>query len=87
MIDDAVPEAKAEIRQRNVEKLTADQQVLYEVISAYEKIAPGQLYDEYQSRAEEPKSNRMVRNYLQKMERYNLLNAEGKNRGRIYTTK
>jgi orc1/cdc6 family replication initiation protein len=86
VIEESVPEAKSEIRQRNVEKLTADQQILYEIISEREEIAPNELYKEYRTRAEEPKSDRMVRNYLQKMERYNLLKAEGKNRGRTYTT-
>jgi orc1/cdc6 family replication initiation protein len=84
VIDGAVSEAKAEIQQRNVEKLNSDQRVLYEIISEHEEIAPSVLYDEYQERVDSPKTNRMVRNYLKKMERYNLIMADGENRGRTY---
>lgn len=84
IIRDALSEAKSEIRQRNVEKLTTDQRVLHDIITEYEDIAPSTLYREYQNRVNDPKSDRMVRNYLQKMERYNLIRAEGHNRGRRY---
>jgi orc1/cdc6 family replication initiation protein len=84
-LEAAVPEAKAEIQQRNVEKLTEDQRVLYEIITDHEEIAPSDLYEEYRERVENPKTDRMVRNYLQKMERYNLIAADGENRGRTYS--
>lgn len=35
--------------------------------------------NEYRDHAENPKSDRIVRNYLKKMERYNLVRAEGHN--------
>jgi orc1/cdc6 family replication initiation protein len=84
VIRGAVSEAKAEIQQRNVEMLTEDQRVLYEIITDHEEIAPSDLYEEYRERVEKPKTDRMVRNYLQKMERYNLIAADGENRGRTY---
>jgi len=84
IIQDAVSEAKSEIRQRNVERLTSHQQIVYKIISEYEEIAPSDLYAEYHDRADNPKTDRMVRNYLKKMERYNLVRAEGHNRGRTY---
>jgi len=84
VIRGAVSEAKAEIRQRNVENLTADQHILYEIITEHEEIGPSDLYEAYRDRAENPKSDRMVRNCLQKMERYNLVQAKGRNRGRTY---
>jgi orc1/cdc6 family replication initiation protein len=84
VIRGAVSEAKAEIQQRNVEKLTKDQRVLYDIITDHEEIAPSDLYEEYRERVENPKTDRMVRNYLQKMERYNLIAADGENRGRTY---
>lgn len=79
-----VSEAKSEIRQRNVDRLTSHQQVIYEIISEHGDIEPSDLYAEYQDHAENPKSDRMVRNYLKKMERYNLVRSEGHNRGRTY---
>jgi Cdc6-like AAA superfamily ATPase len=84
IIRNAVSEAKSEIRQRNVDRLTSHQQIVYEIISEHDEIAPSDLYAEYRNRADNPKTDRMVRNYLKKMERYNLLRAEGHNRGRTY---
>lgn len=84
VIDDSVSEAKAEIRQRNVEMLTDHQQVLYEIITERGEVAPSDLYEAYRTRVDDPKSDRMVRNYLRKLERYNLIKATGQNRGRTY---
>jgi orc1/cdc6 family replication initiation protein len=84
IIRNAVPEAKAEIKQKNTEKLIPDQQTLYEIIVEDAGIAPGELYDRYEKRVEDPKTKRMVRNYLQKLCHYNLVVAEGDNRGRTY---
>ncbi|MFC6838422.1 Cdc6/Cdc18 family protein [Halomarina ordinaria] len=86
-IGDAVPEAESEIAQKDIEKLTPDQRALYDIICEYDEIAPGDLYREYRERVEEPKSDRMVRNYLSKMQHYNLISARGENRGRTYRTR
>lgn len=84
IIQDAVSEANSEIRQRNVERLTSHQRIVYKIITDHGEISPSDLYEEYRERAENPKTDRMVRNYLKKMERYNLVRAEGHNRGRTY---
>jgi Cdc6-like AAA superfamily ATPase len=84
IIREAVPEAKAEIKQKNTEKLTTDQQTLYEIVAKNGGIAPGELYDRYERRVSGPKTKRMVRNHLQKLCHYNLVVAEGDNRGRTY---
>jgi orc1/cdc6 family replication initiation protein len=80
----AVPEAKAELRQKDVEKLTPDQRILYEVVQERGKVDPSDLYSEYRERAEDPKSRRMLRNHLQKLRHYNLIEAKGATRGRTY---
>ena len=84
IIRDAVPEAESEIKQRSVDILTEHQKVVYEVITEHGAITPSDLYAEYRDRVDDPKSDRMVRNYLRKMESYNLVRAEGQNRGRTY---
>lgn len=84
LIADSIPEAKAEITQKNTEKLTDDQQILYEIIADTGDIAPGDLYDRYEERADDPKTKRMVRNYLTKLTHYNLIEATGSDRGRRY---
>ncbi|WP_126665161.1 Cdc6/Cdc18 family protein [Haloterrigena salifodinae] len=83
-IEAAAPKAKAEIRRKNLEKLTDDQRTLYDIIEEQEEIAPDALYEAYREEVAEAKSRRMVRNYLRKMRRYNLVTAEGEGRARTY---
>lgn len=84
MVLEATPEAKEQIRQRNAEILTTVQRILYGVINEHGEISPSNLYEAYQDQADDPKSNRMVRNSPKKMERYNLVRSEGQTRGRTY---
>lgn len=84
VIEKATPEAKAEIQQKNLDKLTGDQRVLYEIIEESDGISPDALYDTYCERVDDPKSRRMTRNYLQKMRRYNLVEGIGEGKKRTY---
>lgn len=84
-IADAIPEAKAEVTQKNLEMLTTDQYAVYTTITEHGEITPGKLYDAYCERVYEPKTKRMVRNYLQKLRHYNLITATGDDRGRTYS--
>ena len=85
LIEEATPEAKAEIKRKNVEKLNVHQKTLYEIICDREGIAPDELYEMYCEAVDAPKSRRTTRNYLQKMRRYNLITAEGEGRARTYS--
>lgn len=84
VIEQAVSEAKTEIRQKTLAKLNTHQQILYDIITDHGEITPRELYTRYQERASNPRSNRMVRNYLSKLYHYNLIAADGENRGRTY---
>ena len=84
VIRSVIPEAKSEIRNEAIDRLNLDQKVLYDIIVENGTITPSSLYAEYQSRIEDPKTKRMMRNYLSKMERYKLIVAEGATRGRTY---
>jgi len=84
ILHEAAPEAKAEIRRKNIEKLTTDQKTLYEIIEEEGEVSPDALYEAYCDRVGEPKSQRTVRNYLHKMRRYNLVKAQGEGRARVY---
>jgi hypothetical protein len=42
------------------------------------------LYERYCEEVDEPKTKRTMRNYLTKMCQYNLIVADGENRGRTY---
>ena len=84
IIESAVPEARQELRQKNIEALTPHQRAVYDVIEDHEEIAPGDLYREYREQVDDPKADRTIRNYLNKLEQYNLITAEGTTRDRIY---
>jgi orc1/cdc6 family replication initiation protein len=84
MIHDAIPEAKDEIRQKHIDQLPPHQRTLYEIVHENESVAPGDLYETYRERVEEPRSDRTVRNYLSKLAHYNLITKAGDGRGRTY---
>lgn len=80
----AVPEAETLIHERTVERLTDHQRVLYEIVRERGEVAPGELYAAYEERVDDPKSRRTLRTYLVKMAHYDLVEAEGEKRGRVY---
>jgi orc1/cdc6 family replication initiation protein len=84
VIKDVVPEAKRELQQKTVEKLTPEQQVLYELITNLNEVSSGELYDRYCEAVDNPKTQRTMRNHLSKLQQYNLIVAEGKTKGRSY---
>ena len=84
VIRNVTPEAKSEIKQKTVDRLTPHQEILYEIIADTGEIKPRTLYEAYCDRAPEPKTKRMVRNYLSKLEHYNLIAAEGNTKARRY---
>ncbi|WP_336345967.1 Cdc6/Cdc18 family protein [Halalkalicoccus ordinarius] len=84
IIEAAVPDTRSELRQKTIEQLSHDQQMLYEIIEEHGETTPGTLYEAYEQRCDDPKSRRSVRNYLGKMEHYHLIDAEGEKRARVY---
>jgi orc1/cdc6 family replication initiation protein len=85
VIEGVIPETKAELQQKTVEKLTAHQQLLYEIITDHGDIPGGELYNQYCGQAEDPKTRRTMRNHLSKLEQYNLIAAEGNTKARVYS--
>jgi orc1/cdc6 family replication initiation protein len=83
-IEEAIETAKPTLRRQTLDQLTDHQRVLYDLIADANGIAPGTLYERYCQQVEEPRSRRMVRNYLSKLEHYDLVDATGQNRGRRY---
>lgn len=84
LIEEAIPEARQRVRQKDIEKIQAHQRALYDIIAEHGEIGAGELHDVYEERVDEPRSRRMRRNYLDKMEHYNLIVSEGDNRWRSY---
>ncbi|WP_135822387.1 Cdc6/Cdc18 family protein [Halostella litorea] len=83
-ITQAIPAARSELHQQNIEKLNEHQQTVYDIVADAEVITPGELYDRYEGAVSDPKTKRTVRNYLQKMVHYDLIESEGEKRGREY---
>ncbi|WP_256451705.1 Cdc6/Cdc18 family protein [Methanonatronarchaeum sp. AMET6-2] len=86
LIDQAVSETHSEIQQRTTDKLTHHQQVLYDIIVESGEIGGGELYQQYRQSVTDPKTRRTMRNYLQKLEQYNLIEAHGTTKARTYTS-
>jgi len=84
VIRKAVSETKAELRDRTTDKLTHHQQVLYEIICDHDEINGGNLYEKYTKQVSEPKTKRTMRNYLKKLQQYDLITTHGQTRGRSY---
>lgn len=79
-----VEDARKEVRQKSLSKLTRHQRKLYEIVTDAEEVEPGDLYARYREAVDDPKTDRTVRNYLQKMDQYNLIHTTGSGRGRTY---
>lgn len=86
-IESAIPEAVKQDQSESLEKLNDDQRILYDIIKQEGEIKPRELYDRYREAAEEPKVERTLRNYLQKMENYRLIESTGKGTGTKYELK
>ncbi|MFW5929576.1 MAG: Cdc6/Cdc18 family protein [Halobacteriota archaeon] len=82
-VRDAVPEAETEIRTRTLDSLNEHQRVVYDVVREQGEAEPADVYEAYERRVEAPKTKRTLRNYLSKMAQYDLVDAEGKGRGRV----
>ena len=73
------------MHRKSLDKLSAHQRTLFEIIDARGEIAPTDLYSAYRERVREPKTDRTVRNCLRKMgAHYDLVVAEGTSRDRTY---
>jgi orc1/cdc6 family replication initiation protein len=85
IIEECVPKAKENNKQKNVEKLNPHQQKLYDILKdADGEMKPRNLYDSYRDEVDDPKGERMLRKYLKKMDHYNLVESEGSGRWTTY---
>uniref|UniRef100_UPI00300EE657 Cdc6/Cdc18 family protein n=1 Tax=Halovenus sp. HT40 TaxID=3126691 RepID=UPI00300EE657 len=85
-IDEAIPAARAELRQKSLDRLTSDQLAVYEVLRESGEIMPKEITSAYRQRVDEPKSKRTVRKYLRKLEQYNLIESAGQGPSKVYRT-
>jgi cell division control protein 6 len=85
-ITDAIPAARAELRQKSLDRLSDDQLAVYQVLRDSEELMPNEIVTRYAERVDEPKTKRTVRKYLRKLEQYNLVESEGSGPSRVYRT-
>jgi len=81
----AASDARAELKQTNIDSLTPHQRAVYEVVSEYGPCGPSEIFKHYVERVDDARTKRTVRTYLSKMTQYNLLEAEGTSRDREYS--
>lgn len=84
LIEQSVPEVKDELRKKDENRLTSHQQAVLDILREHGELRPGNLYDHYEEKVDDPKTDRTIRNYLQKMNDYDLIKAEGEKRARTY---
>ncbi|WP_436936535.1 Cdc6/Cdc18 family protein [Halovenus marina] len=83
-IDEAIPKARAELREKSLDRLNDHQLAIYEILRENEELMPNEIVSHYSEQVQEPKSKRTVRKYLRKLEQYNLVKSEGKGPSRVY---
>lgn len=87
IVDVAIEDVGSRMRPAVVDRLNPHQEVLLEVLLDHDRLSPGELYDRYTDRIDDPRSNRTVRKYLRKLERYDLLVSSGTSQTRQYAPK
>lgn len=84
-VDEALPAARDQLRQKSLDALNPHQRTLYQLITEHAPVNPQTLYAQYRDRVEEPRTERTLRAYLSKLEQYNLIDSEGETSRRTYT--
>jgi cell division control protein 6 len=82
----AIKELDRAVEETREEELKEHQKLLLEIIREEDKIRSGDLYEEYREQAEQPKSERTLRNYLGDLDNRGLIEKSGVNRHREYRT-
>jgi len=86
-IDRAIPQARAELRQKSLDRLTDHQLAVYQVLRDAEELMPKEVMPRYSERVDDPKSKRTIRKYLRKLEQYNLVESSGQGPSKTYQTR
>ncbi len=85
LVDDAVLDAEAAVRQKTISKLNDHQRVLYECIEDSGPLIQKELYERYEQEHPDPITLRALRKtHLPKLEHYNLIETERGGEGKTY---
>ncbi|WEL22632.1 Cdc6/Cdc18 family protein [Halorhabdus sp. BNX81] len=83
-IEAAIPEARQEVRSRALDALHKEQRKVFEILQKSDGLPPREVYDRYVAAVTDPRTKRTVRSWLQKLEQYNLVEADGSGPTRTY---
>jgi len=85
-VERVVDDAETDIRERRIRSLGTHQRLLFSIIDERdgESVSSETLHTEYEKRAADPKARSTRRRYLKSLRRYNLIEASGNGRGRVY---
>lgn len=86
ILDEVEDTVSLDVRQRYEQQLATHPRVLYTIINEAGSISGGDLKLEYENRVSNVRSDRMRQKYLERLERYNLIEATGTGRGKKYHT-
>lgn len=80
------PVARSKIRQKRSSRLGRHERTLLEILRERGELSMGDLYGLYVDQVgdDDARSKRRRRDYLAKMQKYNLVRADGERRGRTY---
>ena len=81
---DAAEDARVQIKRKSIDSLTPHQRTVYEIVKQDGPLEPSEIFERYEQEVDSPRTKRTVRNYLSKMEQYNILEATGTTRSRSY---
>ena len=80
----AIETASQDVQRETLSRLNEHQYAIYEIVFEYDTLSPGDIFDRYRDRVDEPRSQRTVRKYLRKLSEYDLLTATGTAQTREY---
>lgn len=84
VLDQVEANVSLDVRQRYEDQLATHPRALYSLIKSAESISGRDLKQEYEDHVAEPRSDRMRQKYLERLERYNLIEKTGTTRNARY---
>lgn len=84
LVADVRADARAHVREQRVRTLGTHQRTLYEIIRDREEVTGEDLHAAYEERVQDPRGKRRRRQYLDALERYDLVEQRGHGRAASY---
>jgi orc1/cdc6 family replication initiation protein len=83
-VHDALETASFDVQRETLARLNQHQSAVYDIVFESGPINPGEIFDRYADRMDDPRTKRTVRKYLRKLVEYELISADGNAQNREY---